>query len=244
MYIKLADSFYLVHDEQDFTLLMDKLVPVSNHVMDDLKRAARAYLNPPTEYPSFITFSHKKGPCYTPVMQAIGSLSEIHLLDFTTYFDSLAFACKNKQLDNPPRLMLNVVTIKERVKTKMVGGIEYIVHSGRSESLNAMSRYLQGEPHAPKSICIKFGDNNLHSAVETHGEEYVFVTQTCDITGLVASIDYDNETNTYVPTYVFNHHNFLSSIPELERYTDTRRWVLSFSISLVITEPVTVKQLS
>lgn len=205
MYSKFNDMFYMVNNKADFIALLDHLVPISSHIMDDLNRGARKLLKAPVEYPSFVTFCPKKGPQYTPVLKAVGSLGNLHLLDLTPCFDDLVKHCRSKHLVAAPALMLQSVTITERTPT----------------SASASD---------PKQIRIVFSDGKFHGDISRNDRDFMFVSQTRDITDLIAHIYHDEVWDRYFPTYTFNHYDFLKAIPELSDYTDTTRWKLDFAI--------------
>lgn len=247
MYAKLTENLYLVHSAKEFDDLIDvrgpsvKVIRPEGYVPDELELMYPHRIQPMADYPVLVAFDPiVNGDAWTgfkwgivPIGKVIGGLGDIKQLNMRKDFDGFISACQSCVPFEQPRIMLTGITISQRKNTQPIGIIAHVHHTHNQDLMDAIARLGQHSAKL-KTLRIVYGDGQFHGSVEQK-DEMMFVTQTRDITDLIANVRMDPKTGKFDADYIFNHYDFFNTVPELAGYKDMMKWEVTVSTSIVST---------
>lgn len=245
MYAKLTENLYLVHSAREFDDLIDfrcpsaKVVRPEGYIPDDVELMYPHRTQLMADYPVLVAFDPiVNGDAWTgfkwdivPIGKVIGGLGDIKQLNMRKDFDGFISACQSCVPFEQPRIMLTGITISQRKSTQPVAMFAHMHRTHNPELMAAVANMGKHDAKL-KTLRIVFGDGKFHGSIEQK-DEMMFVTQTRDITDLIANVRMDPRTGKFDANYVFNHYDFFNAVPELAGYKDMMKWKVTVSTSIV-----------
>lgn len=207
MYQQLAKNLYLVHNGKELNdiwdTLWDEVFPEAREpgrIPDPVELLYPHRIERMADYPVLALFD-KLDVTLIPVDQAVGSLGNRQILDFSDLYQSIISTGDAE--DTKVRLMH--VYAKRRVEAAHVA--------------------LAADPMHPQ-----YKDNGIKVEFTTPEGDDGSTTQGVDVTQHILGLNTDNQHYRFNEIYyAFNHYDFLKSLPELREFSDTRKWRLDFN---------------